>query len=306
MLRIRVRLPLQTLVLASDTHTNTQTLSCALFLILRTLSARKKNSKLRGAVYLEILNTTTAWPNFSTRFGHLILSSALPYFLHALQMPGQLLGQGLAAQIQTCMEAMGTLVCPLVILPSEVCSSKRQTGHQIALSSLTVIFSRLFWSLQLFRADATNWPESVGTHQWGNSEAQVQTKTGTICNSCAQLCFKEGEVCSDKLAYTYPWTQHKVTWQWSVTVDSRDQSLLPLSHALLPAKAGFALKWKHLTQLCCLFKFYLSQKTTVCIKEKIFLPLIPLGFSMPNNLHLFHSNFHLFSCFLVGCRVTGL
>lgn len=136
-------------------------------------------------------------------------------------------------------------------------------------------FSRPFWFLQLFRADATHQPELVGTHQFGNSEAWVQTKTGTICNSCAQLYTKEGEVCSGKFADTYPWTQHEVIQQWSVTVDSRDQSPSPP-----PAKVGFALKWEHLTQLCCLFKSNLSQKAMVRIKEKIFLPLILLGFSV--------------------------
>ena len=107
-------------------YTYTQTLSHALFLIFCTLSARKKNNTLRSAIYLEILNTTTASPNFSTCLGHLILSSALSHFLSALQMPGQLPGQGLAARTQPCVEATGALVCPLGLLSSEVCSPKRQ------------------------------------------------------------------------------------------------------------------------------------------------------------------------------------
>lgn len=85
---------------------------------------------------MEILNTTTALPNFSTWFGHLILSSALSHFLSALQLPGQLPGQGLAACTQPYVEAAGALVCPLGLLSSEVCSPKRQAWYQIALSSL--------------------------------------------------------------------------------------------------------------------------------------------------------------------------
>lgn len=76
-------------------HKYIQTLSHALFLILCTLSARNWEVPFTWKYWIQPLQTLIS----PTLFGNLN-SSALSHFLSTLQMPGQLLGQGLYSNLR--------------------------------------------------------------------------------------------------------------------------------------------------------------------------------------------------------------